>query len=505
MEALYAALDDDDLAPKARGPRPFRAAALALAFGAGAIALVTGPFVWKSSRNAAAAGPDLASVSHAAPGDEPDLAMIDGGADAPLDAGPPPHTFRVADLTTDSRVEILTGTVGKRTFLGALQSLGISGKEAQRVFRALEPAVAAKALDHVKARDKVIVARDRGDGHVVAMELEDTIADVWQAREDDEGKLGAKKLDIVVDRRSVSGALLVRSDVRSALEGSPFEAPLLDLLDDALDGHADLSDLKPGVRLRIVATEERIEGSLVDYASIDAVEYVPVGHPSLRIYFWERGSTKDPKDGTEHKGGFYDEKGRQPYHGGWRSPIPMARISSRFNPFRMHPVLHVVMPHNGVDFAAPSGTPVYAAASGIVKSAGDGGPCGNMVQINHPNGLTSAYCHLSRIAPGLYAGEHVETRQLVGYVGQTGRATGPHLHFAVKRGTVFLDPLGMKLDGVRVIPPKDRDAFEERSQDLDDDLDAIALPAPDDSDAGPDANEANEANETNEANYDDNH
>ncbi len=207
------------------------------------------------------------------------------------------------------------------------------------------------------------------------------------------------------------------------------------LLDDALDGHAELSDLRAGTRLRIVATEERIEGAFVGYAPIDAVEYTPAGKPAIRVYWYAKGTEQNSSSNDPHhhaRGGYYDAQGRQPYHGAWRSPVPMARISSRFNPNRMHPVLHVVMPHNGIDFAAPPGTPVYAAASGTIRSVGDSGPCGNMVQIEHAGGLISAYCHLSRFA-SISAGEHVETRQLIGYVGQTGRATGPHLHFAVKR------------------------------------------------------------------------
>ncbi len=99
-----------------------------------------------------------------------------------------------------------------------------------------------------------------------------------------------------------------------------------------------------------------------------------------------------------------------------------------------------------------------------------------MVQILHVNGLVTAYCHLSRFAD-IHAGDHVEGRQLIGYVGQTGRATGPHLHFALKRGTAFLDPLGLKLDGVRVVPPAERDAFDQERARLDAELDGIALPA----------------------------
>ena len=77
------------------------------------------------------------------------------------------------------------------------------------------------------------------------------------------------------------------------------------------------------------------------------------------------------------------------------------------------------MPHNGVDFAAPTGTPIYAAASGTVKTAGDSGPCGNMVQIEHNAGIISSYCHMSRFAAGVHVGEHVDTRQLIGYVGHS--------------------------------------------------------------------------------------
>jgi murein DD-endopeptidase MepM/ murein hydrolase activator NlpD len=120
-----------------------------------------------------------------------------------------------------------------------------------------------------------------------------------------------------------------------------------------------------------------------------------------------------------------------------------------------------------------------------VKSVGGGGPCGNMVQVTHANNYTSAYCHLSRFATGLHAGQHLESRQLVGYVGATGRTTGPHLHFAVKRGESFIDPLALKLDGVRVVPLADRAEFERERAELDLALDAVPLPPAPSGDAGP--------------------
>jgi murein DD-endopeptidase MepM/ murein hydrolase activator NlpD len=136
------------------------------------------------------------------------------------------------------------------------------------------------------------------------------------------------------------------------------------------------------------------------------------------------------------------------------------------------------MPHNGVDFAAPIGTPVYSAASGVVQSVGDGGPCGNMIQVKHASGLVSAYCHMSRFAQGVHPGQHVEARQLIGYVGQTGRVTGAHLHFAVKRGEMFIDPLALKLDGVKILPKDEREDFDKSRVELDGVLDGIMMSAP---------------------------
>jgi murein DD-endopeptidase MepM/ murein hydrolase activator NlpD len=424
-------------------------------------------------------------VTHSAPAVQEVAA--EPQAPAPPEPTPVHHTFRVADLATDSRTTLVTGTVGKRPFLTALAAAGLLPKEAHRVLVAFS---GVRNLDKCDGRDAFTIAK-AADGHVVAFELvpasalEHASFDFFQAREEDAGaKLTATRVSLPVERKRIAAGFVVGDDLRASLASASLNESISSLLDDALDGHAELSELRAGTRLRIVATEERLEGAFVSYAPIDAVEYTPAPpaaggtqKPAIRIYWFAKGSTETHHHGNAAvtHGGYYDSDGRQPYHGGWRSPVPMARISSRFNPNRMHPVLHVVMPHNGVDFAASPGTPVYAAASGVVRSVGDGGPCGNMVQIDHPNGLTSAYCHLSRFGP-ISAGEHIETRQLIGYVGQTGRATGPHLHFAVKRGEAFLDPLSMRLDGVRIVPSRMRAEFDEEKKTLDALIDPITLP-----------------------------
>lgn len=390
------------------------------------------------------------------------------------DAAPPPRVFRVRSLAEDASLEIVEGSIGKRPVLTALTSAGLSMKDAYRALRSFK----GKTFDRPHAGDAFVYARRRSDRHLVAFEYVVPPFDVWQAREGSDGRLEGSKVAFTPELKRVTRALVVGDDLRKSLAQAELDDELLGMLDDALDGHAELVDMRAGARLRIVALEERIEGTFARYGELEAVEYTPANAKAkaVRVYrFDPLGGRRRGPDRKAHL--FFDEHGRQPYKGGFRTPLPLGRITSRFNPRRMHPVLRVVMPHNGVDFAAPIGTPVYSTAAGLVRAAANAGPNGNMVQVQHPNGLVSAYCHLSRFAAGLRPGQHVESRQLVGYVGQTGRSTGPHLHFAIKRGEVFLDPMSLRLDGVRTLPPSDRELFENVRAELDGALDTVALPA----------------------------
>jgi murein DD-endopeptidase MepM/ murein hydrolase activator NlpD len=453
-------------------------AALAIAGGiavigaiAGTLALGRGKAEPETVANAAAIA---ASVSGAImqPADD---AQADASAEgaAEEDAAPPrPTVWRVARLADDPTITMIDGTMGKRPLLQALAGAGLPRSESHRVVSSLED---VRDVNRFDPKDTFSIARDKASGRVVAYEIASSPVDVWQAREEDgtDGtpRLVAGRLDLPTERVRVRKAVLVGTDLRASLAEaglSPID-DVLTMLDDALDGHAELADIRAGARIRLVASFERVDGAFLRWTSLDAVEYFPAtaGAPPVRVYWFG-------DDDAHH--GWYDAKGREPNHGGWRTPVPFARIASRFNPHRMHPVLHVVMPHNGVDFAASTGTPVYATAAGVVVSMGNEGPCGNAVQIAHPGGITSVYCHLSRFASGLHAGEHVESRQLIAYVGATGRVTGPHLHFGIKRNGVFVDPMTLRLDGMRVVPKGKRDEFDRLRTALDEELDSVALP-----------------------------
>ena len=208
---------------------------------------------------------------------------------------------------------------------------------------------------------------------------------------------------------------------------------MVGLFVEVFEGKADFSvDVREGDTFRVLVEEERVKDTFIGYSHALAIEYVGKKTGTLRAFWWEHG--KKVAD-------YFDEGGRG-LHGGWlRTPLRYDRITSRFDPRRMHPILKRIVPHHGVDYAASTGTVVWAAAGGTIKFAGTKGANGNLVVIRHPNGFESYYAHLSRIERGIRSGRKVSYRDTIGYVGSTGRSTGPHLHFGLRRGGNFIDPL----------------------------------------------------------------
>src|SRR5690606_594403 len=135
-----------------------------------------------------------------------------------------------------------------------------------------------------------------------------------------------------------------------------------------------------------------------------------------------------------------DEKGHSSEKTLLKTPLKFHRISSKFDRRRMHPVLHTTRAHLGIDYAAPTATPVWAAASGTVVHRAPSGGAGNMVILRHDGGLQTVYMHLSKFASGQKVGQRVNAKTVIGYVGTTGLSTGPHLHFGVKQNGAFIDP-----------------------------------------------------------------
>jgi murein DD-endopeptidase MepM/ murein hydrolase activator NlpD len=161
--------------------------------------------------------------------------------------------------------------------------------------------------------------------------------------------------------------------------------------------------------------------------------------------------------------GYYDKTGESIVNKLLRTPVNGARISSRFGR-RHHPVLGYTKMHKGVDFAAPTGTPIYAAGDGRVEFAGRNGGYGNMVVLRHNGMYKTAYAHAHRIARGIRKGARVEQGQTIAYVGTTGRSTGPHLHYEIRKYGKKINPLSVKFAGGKKLKGKQLAAFKEQRQ-----------------------------------------
>lgn len=377
-----------------------------------------------------------------------------------------PGPWRLAELEKEAGVAVERGQMEKKSLLEALGEKGVPKSEVYRIIKALD---GVRKFDKTKKKDKFAVAFDRASKKVRAFEFQTSPSDIWQARADDNGLLTGVKLDMKLGEEEFASAFYIGADVNESLKAAGFEEGLLAALDEALSGHMSTEGFEEGGTVRAITVEETALGAFSRYKRIVAMEYRPAdpAGKAVRIYAF---------NGAEAHG-YWDEKGRQPNAAGWRSPVPGAPITSPFNPKRLHPVLHTVMPHTGTDYGAPTGTPIYAAYKGKLLSVGPAGPCGNAIQIQHPGDIVTGYCHMSRFA-NVKAGEKVGTRQLIGYVGTTGRSTGPHLHFFVKKANVFIDSRTLHIDGDRPVPAGDRAAFLSAKAELDRRLDGIPLPDP---------------------------
>jgi murein DD-endopeptidase MepM/ murein hydrolase activator NlpD len=223
------------------------------------------------------------------------------------------------------------------------------------------------------------------------------------------------------------------SSLIAAMDGAGENVNLAIALADLFGGQIDFqSDLQPGDKFELLFEKSMRDGQFSNYGAIVGARFTNEGR-EYQAYRWVNPSTG--------KAGFYDEEGRSLKRAMLKSPLKFEpRITSGFSRRRFHPVHRSYRPHLGVDYAAPTGAPVVAIADGVVVSAGWAGGGGNQVRLRHTGGLESYYLHLSGFAKGIRAGVRVDQGQLIGRVGATGTATGPHLDYRLRRNGVFVDP-----------------------------------------------------------------
>ncbi|MEB2311841.1 MAG: M23 family metallopeptidase [Sorangiineae bacterium] len=403
-----------------------------------------------------------------------------------------PGPWRISDEAANPTYRVLKGEIGHDPFLKVVQAAGLDKTEAYRVLTAFK---GLRDFDKCARTDSFQALVERSSKKLTAFEYIVSKEEVYQARAGADGLLKASKLDFKVERAQVKGALVFDGDFERSAKRAGFDEGLAQTVASAIAGHMALDDMKRGDVLKLIAQEVTVLGEFARYAGLEAFEYQPAGGSGkpLRLYFY--------RDAGTH-GAYYDGSGKAPYEGGWRFPLPGARISSPFNLTRMHPILKKVTPHLGTDIAAPSGTPIHASSFGTVDRMSGTGATGLLVVLEHPGGYETGYAHMSRFAEGLKVGDHVKRMDVVGYVGNTGRSTGPHLHWFAKKDDKYIDPMSLNPDGLRVLPPSERDAFAKVREGYDALLDGIVAPPPLPAEAAASAAPPAEPVEDDEPNFD---
>lgn len=265
------------------------------------------------------------------------------------------------------------------------------------------------------------------DGTLRAFEYKIDDESVLKVKRGDEAyEAKVEKLDLEEKEATITAE--IHSSLWEALGDLPKREYLATELAEMFQWQVDFStEIQPGDQIRLIVNESRHDGGFVKYGKIEAAELVNAGHHYRGFLFNDS---------------YYDEKGVSLKRAILASPLKFTpRVTSSFTTRRMHPILGIERAHLATDYGAPSGSPVVAVANGAITFAGMDGGYGNLVRIKHSGGLSSGYAHLSKIAPGVRAGHQIKQGELVGLVGQTGLATGPHLHFEMAKNGQPINPV----------------------------------------------------------------
>jgi len=391
------------------------------------------------ARSARRLAPLLAAILAAACSKAP---QEEKKVEAPPEPEPPPA------LVPERSFEVRSDRIQPNdTIVGALGRVGVDVAAANEIVRSLDG-----IFDFRKAKvgDELRVTIE-GD-LLQLFEYRRGPVEEYRAQRQGDRLVGAAR-EFVIEKEEVRVEGILETSLWDAIAGAGADPQVAMALADVLAWDVDFYlDPRKGDSFRFVIERHVNEGRTVRWGDIVAAEYDGQLVGKKRVFRYP-----NPATGALE---YYAENGGAAKRTFLKSPLKFAFISSKFGS-RVHPILKYRKQHQGVDYAAGTGTPVWAIADGTVTRAGWDGACGNMVSIRHNNGLESIYCHFSKIASGVRAGSRVSQKAVIGFVGATGRATGPHLHYAVKRGGKFINPLSLKFPPSDPLPVSEMPKFAE--------------------------------------------
>jgi murein DD-endopeptidase MepM/ murein hydrolase activator NlpD len=376
-------------------------------------------------------------------------------------ARPPPPPPRLPLPPPPERFQVETRRLGKdQTVAQALFAFGLEGAQVQSVVAALADLL---PLRRARAGDQLRLER-RADRALHRFTYRQGPAEEWIVRPCEGGALCGEKRRVELRTEVARVALAIQGSLYETLDRAGEDPALAVEAAEVLAWDVDFyHDVRAGDSIKILVEKVYADDKLLRYGEVLAAEYDGQATGRKRLFRYA-----DPEGRTS----YFDDDGNSARRGFLRSPLKYAHVTSRYGS-RFHPLLQYRRAHQGVDYAAPEGTPVLAVGDGTALRAGWNGGCGKSVALRHRNGLETVYCHLSRVA--VSAGTHVSQKQVVGFVGRTGIATGPHLHYAVKRGGGYLNPMTLKLPRGEPVPASWRADFEAKIAPLRKDLDAGPL------------------------------
>jgi murein DD-endopeptidase MepM/ murein hydrolase activator NlpD len=261
---------------------------------------------------------------------------------------------------------------------------------------------------------------------------------------------------LVLQNHHVLKSAVIQDSLFGATDDAGIPDQIALQIAEILSGEIDFyDDLRPGDKFNVIYEAFYNAGELMKTGDVLAVEFMNKGKKYQAVHFGE----------AEGKFAYYTPEGKSLHKSFLRSPLEFTRISSSFNMGRYHPILNRIRAHQGVDMAAPTGTRIKASGDGVVDFMGRKGGYGNVIVLKHDNGISTVYGHLSGFAAGLRKGQHVEQSDIIGYVGMTGLATGPHLHYEFLVGKEHRDPMAVALPTSIPIDAKYKKEFDALSLD----------------------------------------
>lgn len=256
-----------------------------------------------------------------------------------------------------------------------------------------------------------------------------------------------KSIELV---ESYKGGIIQSSFYEAALDADIPEAIIMDFAYIYGWDVDFVFDIREGDEFHVIYETPYSEGEKVKNGDIVLAKFINKGKTYYANRFFTSKSKKE----------YFDEEGNNMQKAFLRAPLDFAYISSHFNPNRMHPVLHKIRAHNGVDYAAKRGSPIRTTGDGVVSFVGQRNGCGKEIVIKHSNEYSTRYCHLENFSKGLKKGKKVLQGETIGFVGSSGLATGPHLHYEFKIGDKRIDPIKVKLPSAEPVPQNLKLSFD---------------------------------------------